>query len=633
MKKLFILLAFAGATMALNAQFVNFDIEIWKGVFAAGDIDNDGDLDVIVSGDKDDGNVELGAVLINDGAGNFTAQAGDRVITAGRGGNIHFGDIDGDGDLDVIFAGWGCNNDVKAGIALNDGNGNFTLAPASAYPVNSAGKITSCGFADFDLNGRLDYYFFAQDAGNCIIYFQQPNGSFSPVADAIRATKRYEPNVGDPVDYNLIEPEVTIVDFNNDGYPDMWINAADDNVSNDGVETKRFSYLFKNDGFGVLTQYSGAVVPFKKANGAASWGDFNGDGFPDMLLHGDGYLNSGEENDRMWRVFENQGGNSIQERWVQEVARQGSFGNGSVVVDWDNDGKLDFFTGGWNPNIPKLDVPTEKGRQEIALFLGDDPAQFTFTRSPLSDSYFQGASEQGLLTADLNGDNKVDLLLNGFCGTPLGIRAAGYMPNQSANASVPPAAPTNLRAEIDATEGLMISFSWNAPSSENGKKGTTYNLALRNTTTGKWYYNPMAVIGGAKDGWRKVGGRMGNVFYNTSYELYDLPDGNYEWTVQAINGAFVGGAFAGVQTFNISGNGIDKINNYAPRVYTSGKSLIINGNAGELQSLKVYNLSGVTLVSTAFSGNTEVELPAGAYIVELAKAGSAPFRTKVLLTK
>jgi hypothetical protein len=630
MKKLFILLAFMGATMVLNAQFIDFEIEIWKGVFAAGDIDNDGDLDVIVSGNHVYGdpevNEERGAILINDGAGNFTVQTGERVITAGRGGNIHFGDIDGDGDLDVIFAGWGCNNNVKAGIALNDGNGNFTLAPASTYPINSAAKITSCGFADFDLNGLLDYYFFGQDAGNCIIYFQQPNGSFTPVADAIKASKRYEPNVGDPVDYNFIEPEVTIVDFNNDGYPDMWINAADDNVSNTGVETKRFSYLFKNDGFGVLTQYSGAVVPFKKANGASSWGDFNGDGFPDMLLHGDGYLNSGEDNDRMWRVFANQSGNSIQERWVQEVARQGSFGNGSVVVDWDNDGKLDFFTGGWNPTLD---------RQEIALFLGDDPAQFTFTRSSLSDSYIQGASEQGLLTADLNGDNKVELLLNGFCGTPVNKRAAGYMVNQSATASVPPAAPTNLKAEVSNDDGeIMIKFEWNAPAGESGKKGTTYNLALKNTTTGKWFYNPMSVIGGAKDGWRKVGGRMGNVFYNTSYELYNLPNGNYEWTVQAINGAYLGGAFAANQTFRIEGgNGIYTVNDHTSTVYTLNKRLIVESAADETQFLKVYNLSGVMLVSNAFSGNTEVELPAGAYIVELAKAGNAPFRTKVLLTK
>jgi hypothetical protein len=621
MKRFFTLLFFALALMNLQAQFVDFNTEIWKGILAAGDIDGDGDLDVIISGDAP-GDKEAGAILINDGAGNFTPQTGSRVITAGRSGNIHLGDIDGDGDLDVIFAGWGLDNTVKAGIALNNGSGVFTLAPAESYPISTAAVITSCGFADFDLNGLLDYYFFGNNADNCIIYFQQPDGSFMAKADAIQTTQRYGTSVGDPIDYNFFEPEVTVVDFNKDGYPDIWINAADMNAKNAGEETQRFSYLFKNDGFGFLTQYSGAVVPRKKGNGASSWGDINGDGYPDMLLHGDGYLNSGEDNDRMWRIFENQGGLAITSRWEQDIARQGSMSNGSVIVDWDNDGKLDFFTGGWNQTA---------NRQEIALFLGDNPTQFTFNRSALSDTYFQGASEQGLLSADLNGDNKVELLLNGFCGASMNKRAAGYMVNQSANTSALPAAPTNLQTHIDTGDGVMLTFSWDAPSSESGKYGTTYNLALKNTTTGKWHYNPMAIIGGAKNGYRQVGGRMGNVFTNTSYELYDLPDGIYEWTVQAINGAYLGGAFAETKSFKIGTAGIYTVNDYKPAVYTSGNKLVVNGNSGDVQSLKIYDVSGVTLISTQFTTRTEIELPTGVYVVELVKAGATPFRTKALV--
>ena len=84
-----------------------------------------------------------------------------------------------------------------------------------------------------------------------------------------------------------------------------------------------------------------------------------------MMLHGDGWLNSGENSDSKWRIFENVSGTSIQTRWEQDIARQGSMGNGSLLVDWDNDGKLDVFGGGWNGS-----------RQEIALFTGDNPANF-----------------------------------------------------------------------------------------------------------------------------------------------------------------------------------------------------------------------------------------------------------------
>ncbi|MDR2041108.1 MAG: FG-GAP-like repeat-containing protein, partial [Tannerella sp.] len=103
MKRLITVFVFSVALLSLQAQFVDFQTEIWKGVFAAGDIDSDGDLDVIVSGDAP-GDIEAGAILLNDGTGIFTVQAENRVITAGRAGNIHWGDIDGDGDLDVIFA-------------------------------------------------------------------------------------------------------------------------------------------------------------------------------------------------------------------------------------------------------------------------------------------------------------------------------------------------------------------------------------------------------------------------------------------------------------------------------------------------------------------------------------------------
>ena len=605
---------------SIQAQYVDLGIEIWKGVFAAGDIDNDGDLDVIVSGDAP-GDIENGAILINDGAGNFTVQAGERVIVAGRGGNIHFGDIDADGDLDVIFAGWGLNNS-GAGIALNDGSGNFTLADAGKYPVLEAPTITSCGFADFDLNGLIDYYFFGNIPGNCVIYFQNPDGTFTPKADAIKTTKRFGADVGAPIPYNLNEPEVTIIDFNNDGYPDMWINAADMNSKNEGEETQRFSYLFTNDGFGVFSQYNGADVPFKKGNGASSWGDINGDGLPDMMLHGDGWLNSGENSDSKWRIFENVSGTSIQTRWEQDIARQGSMGNGSLLVDWDNDGKLDVFGGGWNGS-----------RQEIALFTGDNPANFTFTKSELSDTYFQGASEQGLLAADLNGDNKVDLLINGFCGNPLNKRNAGYMFNQSPNAASLPTAPTGLQATVtqDAND-TMIEFEWIAPASESGKFGTTYNLSLKNTTTGKYLYNPMAVVGGEKNGLRKVGGRHGNVFYNKSYELYNLPDGIYEWTVQALNGAFLGGAFADVKTFTVgSGANVDYVSDYKPEVLQIGNTLTVNDNSANIKTLRIYSISGVEIVNSSFASSANVDLQNGLYILEVVKEGVSPFRKKLMI--
>lgn len=613
MKKTFTFLALMVAVMSLHAQFVDFGIEVWKATFAAADIDDDGDMDIILSGDPakgQEGNPEVGAILINDGAGNFTPQEGDRVITAGRSGNIAFGDIDGDGDLDVIFAGWGLSNPIKAGIALNDGRGVFTLASTEDYPVLEANTIVSCGFADFNLDGLLDYYFFGNGRGNCVIYFQQPDGSFEASADALKTTARYSNDtlsVGDPIPYNFVEPEVSVIDFNNDGYPDMWINAADLNCKNEGEQTQRFSYLFANDGFGTLTQFAGAVVQYKKANGTSSWGDINGDGFLDMLLNGDGWLNSGENSDQVWRLFKNQGGNAIEEVWKNEIGRQASIGHGSLIVDWDNDGKLDIFGGGWSGRYSK---------QTTELYLGTDPANFTFTASTTS---FQGASEQALLPVDVNGDKKVDLLASGFSGAPLQKRAAFLILNESPNASVAPNAPTDLNAVYDESEN-MVTFTWKAPASESGKYGTTYNFSLKNKTTGKWLYNPMAVVGGEKNGWRKVAGQMGNVFTNKNFELYDLPAGEYEWTVQAINGAFFGGAFAAVKTFSIGGSSTKEMQERNLRIFSKEGKLIINGALTD-GVVNVYGIGGNRIASTVLSNQPAVELTQGIYIVEVLRSG------------
>jgi hypothetical protein len=132
MKRFFTLLFFVLALLNLQAQFVDFNTEIWKGILAAGDIDGDGDLDVIISGDAP-GDKEAGAILINDGAGNFTPQIGSRVITAGRSGNIHLGDIDGDGDLTIA--------DVNAWVGY----------PASEFfPETQYGSVSKTVMYEYD---------------------------------------------------------------------------------------------------------------------------------------------------------------------------------------------------------------------------------------------------------------------------------------------------------------------------------------------------------------------------------------------------------------------------------------------------------------------------------------------------
>ena len=522
MKKLLFFALAASCAMTVGAQthdqFVDFGMELQQTEFAVGDIDNDGDLDVIFSG-NDGGANERGAIMLNNGDGTFSVQSGERVIKTGKSGNIKFGDIDGDGDLDVIFTGWWAEDqytsNFNTGIALNDGNGVFTLADETKYPVNKAIKVTACGFADFNNDGLLDYYFFA-DGKNNKIYLQQADGSFVERVSAFP-------------ERNFKEPEVTLVDFDNDGDIDIFVSCW----SYD--ENSRYSRVFYNNN-GIFTE-DDVKLEQQKANGTTAWGDINGDGYMDFLLNGDDQGMPGPsdiESDYATFLYKNNAGKAeaTAVQWWH-LGRQNGVGHGSVIVDWNGDGKLDFFEGGWNGT-----------KQKTALFMGDNPEDFTFTESELGDTYFPGISEQSYQVADLNKDGKPELLICGYSGGTLTFnrRICGYVKNNSENALALCAAPENLAATVD---GNKVTFSWDAVA--GSKIGVTYNLSLYNKTTGKWLYNPMANL---ETGWRKVGGYLGNVYTNTSYTL-TLPNGEYEWTVQAINGQFMGGAFAETKTFTV----------------------------------------------------------------------------------
>lgn len=83
---------------------------------ATGDIDNDGDMDIVLT--------ELRNRLtcwMNDGAGHMTKRNCGNINAFG----IELGDMDGDGDLDLVHAGHEHEGSTPTGIALNDGSGRF----------------------------------------------------------------------------------------------------------------------------------------------------------------------------------------------------------------------------------------------------------------------------------------------------------------------------------------------------------------------------------------------------------------------------------------------------------------------------------------------------------------------------
>lgn len=99
-----------------------------------GDIDRDGDLDIVVSNDKPDEK----RVYRNDGKGNFRL-AGTWGDPSWNTRNIALVDINGDHHLDLIVA----NRKSPSYIILNDGKGDFNKEHCSTLPTESATTIVA----------------------------------------------------------------------------------------------------------------------------------------------------------------------------------------------------------------------------------------------------------------------------------------------------------------------------------------------------------------------------------------------------------------------------------------------------------------------------------------------------------
>jgi FG-GAP-like repeat len=114
------------------------------------DIDGDGDLDLVASGSVATRVAHL-AWYRNDGGGTFTVQA----LPAGglQEGTVSVGDLDGDGDTDLLLTGWNPQKLDMTLVLRNGGGGAFTLAWDDQHPGLSG---SSADIGDYDGDGDLD---------------------------------------------------------------------------------------------------------------------------------------------------------------------------------------------------------------------------------------------------------------------------------------------------------------------------------------------------------------------------------------------------------------------------------------------------------------------------------------------
>ena len=270
------------------------------------DLDADGDLDVLAPAET-----SQNRVYRNDGAGRWTSVAfGDFTVDLGLTGDIAVGDLDGDGWPDAATANSVFPSfPVPSYVYRNDGSGRLDRL---ASPSLSAYTVA---FGDLDGDGDLDVYW--GRAGNPIaggvypdvVWRNLGNMVFAPIAGAVSDTAATTgvalgdvdgdgdldavltawSNVGNRVLRNdgtgmftaapvpLPNPtgnsrKPLLVDVDGDGDLDLLI-------PNDGTPNR----LYRNDGTGGFTDSSVDLPQDSGRTMSFAAGDFDGDGDVDLL--------------------------------------------------------------------------------------------------------------------------------------------------------------------------------------------------------------------------------------------------------------------------------------------------------------------------------------------------------------
>lgn len=262
------------STFQSIAQGVNFELmgsfgpheqvkveldQLYDPMSDVGDVDGDGDLDIIIAGETGSTS-RITKIYLYNGSDSYDSLAGIGIIGV-LPRALRLIDLDGDSDLDVFIAGITSSNQSVTRIYTNDGTGGFTQISSSQLPSD----IWSAEFGDLDNDGDVDLVL-STSSFNVVIFDNDSNASFS-----LRSGLSLP---------QLKADDIELADINYDSFIDIVYAGS---VPGGAAGQLHAVYNDSNSGFTSYLLNQASFLP----NGGIKCANYNGDSLMDILYVGD----------------------------------------------------------------------------------------------------------------------------------------------------------------------------------------------------------------------------------------------------------------------------------------------------------------------------------------------------------